>query len=369
MAENRNLLIAVGAVVVVLIILVAGYMLLGGGEEQAPAATPTETQTGVGETTTSPEAEKLVIRWGTSRVGSSGYKALTTLAQVLNREIPEIEIVVEPQSGAIASMKGFAKGDLDGAYGADIAFKEMYTSTGRFEGFTADRLPVQTLWVFTIDIGLAVPKDRADEFKCWSDFDGKTIFTLPLGWDTGTALRNALDALGINYNHKELDLEAVATSLSRGDIVATGVYVTGERSVAPWIQNMLAQIDLVVVNPCPEEIDKLEQAGIPVARVSANTFPEPVGVDEFVGVRIFYGFHTGLNLSEDIVYKIIKTTYDNIDELASLDPAFSQLKEDFVGFQVQAIESLADLVPVHPGLAKFLKEMGAWKEEWKIAGS
>jgi TRAP-type uncharacterized transport system substrate-binding protein len=25
-------------------------------------------------------------------------------------------------------------------------------------------------------------------------------------------------------------------------------------------------------------------------------------------------------------------------------------------------------VPVHPGLAKFLKEQKAWNEKWKIAG-
>jgi len=87
-----------------------------------------------------------------------------------------------------------------------------------------------------------------------------------------------------------------------------------------------------------------------------------------VGVRIFYGFHVGTNLDEDTVYTLIKAVYENIDTLAELDPAFSQLKQDFVGFQVQAIESLADLVPVHPGLAKFLKEKGAWKDEWKIAG-
>jgi TRAP-type uncharacterized transport system substrate-binding protein len=34
--------------------------------------------------------------------------------------------------------------------------------------------------------------------------------------------------------------------------------------------------------------------------------------------------------------------------------------------QVEAI-SLAPEVPVHPGLAKLLKEYGAWKEAWKIA--
>ncbi len=311
--------------------------------------------------------EKVTIRWGTSRVGSSGYKALTTLAQVVNQEMPNIEIIVEPQSGAIASMKGLARGELDGAYGADIAFREMYTGTGRFEGFQAERLPVQTLWVFTIDIGLAVPKERAGEFRCWSDLDGKPVFTLPLGWDTGTALRKALDTLGIRYEHKELDLEAVAAALSRGDIVATGIYVTGERGLAPWIQNMLAQIDLVILNPCPEEVEKLRQAGIPVATVSAEVFPEDVGVDEFVGVRIYYGFHVSADMDEEIVYQLIKTVYENIDRLAQLDPAFSQLARDFVGFQVEAIENLADLVPVHPGLARFLKEQGAWNEEWPIA--
>lgn len=315
------------------------------------------------------QEERVTIRWGTSRVGSSGYKALTTLAQVVNQEMPNVEIVVEPQSGAIASMKGLARGELDGAYGADIAFREMYTKTGRFEGFEGQRLPVQTLWVFTIDIGLAVPKERAGEFKCWSDISGKPVFTLPLGWDTGTALRKALDTLGIKYEHKELDLEAVATALSRGDVVATGIYVTGERGLAPWIQNMLAQIDLVVLNPCPEEVEKLKEAGIPVATVSAKVFPEDVGVDEFVGVRIYYGFHVSTDISEEVVYRLIKTVYENIDRLAQLDPAFSQLARDFIGFQVEAIENLADLVPVHPGLARFLKENGAWKEDWPIAGS
>ena len=166
----------------------------------------------------------------------------------------------------------------------------------------------------------------------------------------------------------ELDLEAVATALKRGEIVATGIYVTGERGLAPWIQNMLTQIDLVILNPCPEEVEKLQEAGIPVASVEASVFPEDVGVDEFVGVRIYYGFHVGLNLDEETVYRLIKTVEANIGELAQLDPAFSQLAEGFAGFQARAVESLADLVPVHPGLAKYLKEEGLWREDWVVAG-
>ncbi|BAN91065.1 hypothetical protein [Aeropyrum camini] len=86
MAQNRTLVMAAAAAVVILVILIAGYMLLGGGGAEQQ---PTATETGTGKATeTSPTGEKTVIRWGTSRVGSSGYKALTTLAQVLNREIP-----------------------------------------------------------------------------------------------------------------------------------------------------------------------------------------------------------------------------------------------------------------------------------------
>ena len=43
------------------------------------------------------------------------------------------------------------------------------------------------------------------------------------------------------------------------------------------------------------------------------------------------------------------------------------MAKDFVGMQVAGIN--ANPGPVHPGLAKFLKEHKAWDDKWKIAGS
>ena len=54
------------------------------------------------------------------------------------------------------------------------------------------------------------------------------------------------------------------------------------------------------------------------------------------------------------------------DELANLDPGFEPLAEDFVGLQVQAIEVNPE-IPVHEGLAEFLKEHDAWNDDWEIA--
>jgi len=73
------------------------------------------------------------------------------------------------------------------------------------------------------------------------------------------------------------------------------------------------------------------------------------------------------DLPEDVVYKMIKAFYDKRDELVKIDPGFTPMAKDFVGMQVQGINSTPQIA-VHPGLAKFLKEHKAWNDKWKIAG-
>jgi hypothetical protein len=47
--------------------------------------------------------------------------------------------------------------------------------------------------------------------------------------------------------------------------------------------------------------------------------------------------------------------YKNREALAKSDPGFTPMAKDFVGMQVNGINANPD-IPVHPGLAKFLKE-------------
>jgi TRAP-type uncharacterized transport system substrate-binding protein len=73
-------------------------------------------------------------------------------------------------------------------------------------------------------------------------------------------------------------------------------------------------------------------------------------------------------MPEDLVYKLVKAFYDKRDDLAKVDPGFKTMAKDFVGMQVQGINANPD-IPVHPGLARFLKEHKAWDAKWKVAGS
>ena len=67
-----------------------------------------------------------------------------------------------PTPGAVGTVKGFATGEFDGYYGSDVALKEFATDTGRFKGFKAHvkRMPVQSLWSYTLDVGLAIKAER-----------------------------------------------------------------------------------------------------------------------------------------------------------------------------------------------------------------
>ena len=71
-------------------------------------------------------------------------------------------------------------------------------------------------------------------------------------------------------------------------------------------------------------------------------------------------------MPEALVYKMVTAFYAQKDELVKLDPGFTPMAKDFIGMQVQGINANPQ-VPVHPGLAKFLKEHKAWDDKWKVA--
>src|SRR3990170_3491110 len=122
------------------------------------------------------------FKWATSAAGSSGHRALVNLAAVLNKEMPSYKIAALPTPGAIVSVKGYATGQFDGYYGADIAFYELANDVNRFKGFKASmkRQPVQSFWSFTVEVGSAVHVRNQGKFKGWSDLNGKAVFTGPL---------------------------------------------------------------------------------------------------------------------------------------------------------------------------------------------
>lgn len=113
------------------------------------------------------------IKCGTPPVGTAGHKALVALSTLLNKEMPQYRISALPTAGAIATVNGF-RNQGTRFYGSDAAYHELATDSGRFKGFKerVQRMPVQSFWSNTIEVGLAIHLRNKILPRSWVSFQG-----------------------------------------------------------------------------------------------------------------------------------------------------------------------------------------------------
>ena len=307
------------------------------------------------------------IRWGTSRIGSSGHRAVTNLANVMKGKLAGYDITVQPTPGAILTVKGYAMGKFDGYYGSDIAFFEYANSIKRFKGFKsqAKREPVQSFWTFTIEMGVGIHARDIGKITSWGDLAGQDFFTGPRPWDTRAQLERALGVLGVNFNYKEVSVKTAGSLLESGSFKAFGVYTNAEATTAGWIQQASLQTDWAALNPSESEIRKLKAAGFKVVQVPTKVFGKrKTHVAMQTMLPFYYGLHLGMDVSEEDMYQILKAIEANVGALAKADKAFKQIEADMAGMQVRGVTAAVDQVKIHPGLAKYMREKGVWQSKW-----
>ena len=242
------------------------------------------------------DAQAKEIRWGTSRVGSTGNRAVTNLVQVLNKAVPDYNFTVQPTPGAIVTVKGYAIGEFEGYYGSDVAFYELANGINRFEGFREkmEREPVQSFWTFTIEMGVGIHARDVGKITSWGALDGMRVFTGPRPWDTRAQLERAFTVLGINHEYLEVGVKEAGSLLEQGRYVALGVYTNAEASTAPWIQEASLQTDWASLSPDAGELEKLAGAGFKVVEIDTGVFgKKKTHVAKAAMLPFYYGLHLG----------------------------------------------------------------------------
>jgi uncharacterized protein len=315
------------------------------------------------------EAQRKSIRWATAQVGTYGYTVAASMAKILEQAFGgEYTVTVQPYTSPTVAMKAVMNGEAEIAYTADIGMTQFEERVGGFKDFKPAKAELVHSWyAYPMESMLATSAKNADQFKCWKDFSGKPVFYAPAGAQNWLNWQRIYKVLGYDFKHVQIDLKSNADALEAGTIVGSATYTTAGRSLPAYWKETEIRMDIRVVNPCPDEVGKLQAAGLAVIDVdSKGAFAKHVGPATLKGVPILFGYNARLDIAEDVVYKMIKAFYDKRDELERIDPGFSVMAKDFVGLQVQGIKANPQIA-VHPGLARFLKEHKAWDDTWKIA--
>lgn len=314
--------------------------------------------------------QKQVIRWGSSQAGSSAYVVLFGVAKIINDALPDIYIEAVPAGGSIASQRMMAKGELEGAYSGAWNFTDMYVNRGPYEKspYPADaQKPYQT-WYCYLAKQYVVTKAERNDIKNWSDLAGKTIFAGPPGSSVYEVPRAAFTALGIWDKMKVVNIPftSAADALKMGTIDAIVGYANGDVLI-PWMAEVDTRVKLKILAPTPAEFEVIKKVpGYATPTLDTKkVFSQEMGVAQVNAIADYYGFHIGNKLSTDAAYKVFKVLVEKANEVAKVHATLKAYAEDPLGMQVKAISSIPD-IPVHPGVAKYLKEKGVWKNEFKI---
>ena len=316
------------------------------------------------------QGKKQVIRWGSSQAGSSAYVVLFGVAKIINDALPDIYIEAIPAGGSIASQRMVAKGDLEGAYSGAWNFTDMYTNRGPYEKapFPAGAAKPYQTWYCYLAKQYLVTKAGRNDIKSWSDLAGKKIFTSVPGSSVYEVPRAALTAIGVWDKVKAVNIPftSVADALTMGTIDAVIGYANGDVLI-PWMAEVDTRVKLKIVPMTPAEFELIRKVpGYATPTLDTKTvFSQDMGAGQVNVIADYYGFHIGNKLSTEGAYRVIKVLIEKANDVAKVHATLKAYAADPLGMQVKAISSIPN-IPVHPGVAKYLKEKGVWKNEFKI---
>ena len=315
-------------------------------------------------------AQQKMWRWGTADPASFGYRIGGFMTDILRRGMPDYDITIYPYASTTANVKSFLVGDLESVYSAEPGLRKLYSFTKPFKGFEPNvkQMPVQSFWCYTIETHIMTLPKNKDKFRTWQDLDGKKIFMTKSGYMAHISIFKAMrDICGLDITHVEIDTTKMADALAAGTVDAVATRTTSRVTLPTGDKMLDISTPLQAVNPTPAQIKKLSAEGVTVVEIDMKkAFTKDLGVDKLYGVPFYFGYHHGLRFPAEDVYRILMVFEKGVGDLAKLEPAFAPLAKDFAGYQVLAISSIPE-VPVHPGLAKYLKQKGMWNSSWKIA--
>ena len=315
-------------------------------------------------------AERKSIRWATSSTGSYGYKVAAQMTKVLEDALGgEYTVTVNPYPSTTAAMKATMDGDGEIGYTADVGMEEAYEGTGGFKDYKPAKSKLVHAWyAYPMESFMAVHAPKAGQFKSWGDFSGKPVFYTPAGFMNWLNFQRIFKVLGYQFKHLQIGEAAQGDALQAGTIVGACAYTTAGASLSSYWRETELRIDIRVINPSADEIKKLTAAGLtPVEIDPAKAFSKDVGVKTILGVPILFAYNVRPDMPGEVVYKMLSKFYAERENLVKADPGFTPMARDFVGMQVSGIK-VNPTIPVHAGLAKFLKEKNAWNDKWTIAG-
>jgi uncharacterized protein len=288
------------------------------------------------------------IKWGATSVRSGLYANTVALGGLVNKTFPnDIQVTVVETGGFVENLARIQRrsvqlGPADASAGY-AAFKGIIDYKGK-------QMPdLRSLWGgYVTPIHIVTTKKSG--VTTLEGLNGLS-FAMNPGTTSGRVIELYFEALGIKPNYKMMGLAASVDAMKAG--VVDGWFKAGFKDAA--IMDLESTMDINVIPITKESIDTMNQKyprhGLSMM-VPAGLF-KAVTQDQLSFAYVISDF-VHKDVSDDVVYKIVKAVYDNRKEIVA---GLSTLREGRFDEMFQMAIDFDLGVPFHPGAAKFYKEV------------
>ncbi len=290
------------------------------------------------------------VRVGTSSVGGGFYLIGNTISQLGQQKLPDTNFSAVT-GGSIKNMMNLEKGDIELGLTQSSTLAMGITGSGAFKKplkkirFVTAIYPMPAHILVGLESGIKTP----------ADFKDKNIDFGPVGGGIELNVRELLSVYGLT--DKDVDMERFGRSEFEE------AFKTGASEGTLWTTTTPnAQIsDLIRTEACtlismePEKLEELMKRYPHYVRatIPANTYE---GIDkDIVGFGAVGALLTHEDVSEELIYNITKMMYENSAFLQERLPTY------FAAFGPELALQGASSTIIHPGAAKYYKEIGILK--------
>ena len=289
---------------------------------------------------------------GTAPAGGAFAPVGNAIAGVVEANKGDLDWVVAPQGtkGTQENIRKLEAGELE--FGMANAAISYFAVKG--EGAWGKPHEVRAVATLAPNVGIFVTT-KSSGIKTLADLKGKRVVLGPAGAGFDYFLKPLLKVHGVTYE----DMDVLdGNYFTAGDMIADGkadAAFMGGAIPIPAVTQLCASQDVVFIKLDADAPDKLTEYPfyftVPVKAGAYDDLKEDI-----VGINVG-NMHliTHANVSDDMVYNLTKTMFENREQVAEKHPAGKALNPK------NAIRDTG--TPFHPGAIKFYKEAGLWQDD------
>ena len=264
------------------------------------------------------------------------------------KAIPGLQITATPGAG-LANVRGIDEGKAQIGMSNSSSAVDGHLGKEPFKRKTERVCQLANLYPQYFQ----VVANKSANVNSFADIKGKRLVTQPKG-NTGEALTAMiLEMNGLTYN----DLARANFQAGYTDAVSmmkdghADVFTLGTTAPASSVMDLGNSREIVLVPVDDKTMEGMRKANPAYNKLIIKAGTYPGQTTDVPAIGYFTHVIVACDLPEAMVYTMVKTMVENIDTMGSVNKAMANLTPKIMATEMG--------VPLHPGAAKYYKEVGA----------